>query len=237
VTWLDYAVVAFLVLGAIAGFRRGFASMLMGALGHLVAAAVAVWMLPRAVSWADARYSLLARLESVVARYVVIPVEVARIEIAGSPADRLMEWVDRLNLPVQYTEMVQNQMGWLLGFLRALECDTLGALLYRLLALLILEAGAFLVLFLAVRVFWALLFSPLVGAEDGRPGVTDRLAGAVCGVVRNGVVAAVILGLLSPLVSTVSPEMQQLVGSSRIALRLISAFYYLTGLLGGRSPG
>jgi uncharacterized membrane protein required for colicin V production len=225
--WLDVTIVLGVVLGALIGFQRGFGGMLLRLVGFTVVLIVAALAAAPVAAWVNDRWAVRAELTQILARNLRLPAEVAGLELLTTPFRDILGWLPQLGLPPALEAALESWLTESVGPALARGQVTVGAFVYETLARVLLTAGCFFVVFIAG---WAvaaltifLMTLPL------RVGGIDRLLGAALGAAEYALLAAVFLSMVAPWLRTSwLGWLEGAVAGSRLAPRLIDAFYGLT---------
>ncbi len=203
----DVAVLAWVIVGALAGFWAGFFRSVARIAGYFVAFWAAGLYYRQLAALLDDRVNAARWLSGFLSRQLPLPVEVANLPVGAVPLERLAAGKGFVLAPAQGE--------WLFGKLRqGLEqaasagADTFAAALYAALGHLAVEALAFLMLF-AVFQLLADAGGKLLQMTVGRVPLfwgMNRVGGAALGAVQHVLFAALTVAILSPFLGFLSPQ-------------------------------
>lgn len=207
---LDVFILLVIAWGLVSGLRAGLARSLTSLAGVLAGWAVAALLTGQALALADARWGVVDSL-------------------AGSVEQVLPSSGDGLDLVEPYREHLAPRLG----------SDGTRQPLPRLLAWGIASALTFLLLFAGTRLVFALVGHLLHIVFDAGPlRPLNRLGGAVFAALRNGVVLALVLGLLGP-AAAMGPFrwLPGVLDASAYAPLLLRVFYMFNPWIFSAPPG
>lgn len=227
---VDLALGAVLLLGFLWGYRVGFFRMLVGLAGYLISFWFAGLLAPTVVSQLDERFHFTQRVSEGLAKQVPLPEAAHQLTMTDVPFSDLGRWVDALPLPPFYRQLVTQGAS-----LPAVEPgQTAAAYIYTHLAHTLLQTATFIVLLVLLALLLQFAARLLTGVFDHLPlvGGLNRLAGGLGTLFQVGLLAGLLLTLVSPL--TALPSWQWLaepLATSKLAAWLSQGLTWLLGLV------
>jgi len=224
---VDYVLVAFVLLGAVVGYRRGIIVSLVAFLGWVFAGTAAYIFSPRAVTWLEEYMDVTAAA-------------------AGLLRDRLP--VDSMFAPVSFSPGIVD-FGRLNQYVQDIWVRTpadsggLADMISQQVASILVHSFAFaalLVLFLVILQFIARFLSRRL--QGTLLGFLNRLGGMALGGGVNMVAAAFVVGIAAPWLAVGSGTSGLLDGLSKalaestVAPYFVGLFGWMTALLSGVLP-
>ncbi|KKM12827.1 hypothetical protein SY88_01780 [Clostridiales bacterium PH28_bin88] len=190
--YVDWIIVAILLLGAWRGYHRGGINTFTGLVRYLVGLAVAaVYARPLAYLLED-RFGIITANSKRLAGMLPLPEPVIATSMGGVKAGELARSLEGLALPGFLRERLVEQV-------LTSRATTLGEAVSYGLAAMLVQAIVFVLLVLLVVVVIRLLSGVVTrGISHTVLGSLNRLLGTVTGVAVNGAILAVLLGLASP---------------------------------------
>ena len=237
--WVDWGIIALLAWGLVSGFGRGLVGIVAG-----LGAAVASWYLaaryaPALALWIDRRLGLVkATARAIEGRLHLGPalgaIPASAAVSGGVPPEASRQALTtlggQLGLPPFLQSFLTRSLGETLAGVPGAGSMNLGQALPYLLALLLWTA-----IFFALA---AWVISRLIAFVANRAGdllsraglsLPNRLAGALLGVVENGLFLAVLLGVVAPVINLRGAV--PALGASRLATLVVSSFSWLLNAL------
>lgn len=198
---VDWIVAVYLLLGALAGFRRGFLASAVGILTAIVAVAAGLFATGPILSWLDRTWHVTARAGEAIASYAPLPPGLAEARLTPASMAQLFAWLDGLPWPAALRDRVHAHVQSAAAAAMAEPGATVGAFVYGLAATAVLELVVFVLVYLVALAILRLLFGALPAGFTRLPlvGWLDRLAGAALGVATAGITAALVLTALASL--------------------------------------
>lgn len=223
---LDYIFIAFLIWGALTGWRRGFLAIVIGFAGVLLAWYLAARYSPAAAHWIDASLGWVRGTGRYLATRVPLSSSLASYSLANLRPEEVSRLLAGLPFPALLQRPLADAAMKVLASAASLHLSTLGDLIYYSMALLIWTVVAFFVIMavttgLANSVAWGVTRS-----LEGTPlSGFNHLTGAVLGSAENLVTLVVLAGLLTPVLHLLRwPALQQFLTASKFLPTLAAWF-------------
>lgn len=228
-------ILLFIAWGALSGLRVGLARSLTSLAGLLAGWAVAALLTGQAVALADARWGVVDSLAGSLEQ--ILPASTGGIPLVDAYRDQLVprlggELAARPDVDPGADPAAAPTTG------PAVPAAA-GQPIHQLLAWGIASALAFVLLFAVTRLVFTLLGHLLHITFDSAPlRPLNRVLGAAFTAVRNGLIAALVLGLLAPaLVIGPLAGLHGLIDASAYAPLLLRVFYMVNPWIFGAPPG
>ncbi|MEW6243801.1 MAG: CvpA family protein [Bacillota bacterium] len=232
---LDIVIVVLLCVGAVDGARRGFVRLILGMAALVGALAAGVIGAKPLAVWVDSRYGVVVKVSKWLLRYLHIPQEFlsARLEVTG--LESFLEELAVLRVPRAYTQVITGVIENDLKRVLATGVQTWGEMLAYAVANLIVIAAAFLIIFILVRMLISVLAGLVTVSIDRTPvGWANSALGLVAGFAKQALIIAILLGLVSSLVTVPGMDwLSQQIGSSKLSHYFLTTFYKLIRLVPG----
>lgn len=218
-TWLDYAILLVIGLGALQGFWRGFIVTLFRFVG-LIAAIYASWRYaPALVSFAEHRWALTSKIASFVVKHLpLIPPQAA----VGSA---LSETVNTLPYPALFKGILLRELTSSDSVLNMAK--SIAEQVAEGLASLMVSLLAYFVIFAVISSLMAMLAGLLQHAAGDSLSFLglNRLLGFILGGAVNAVMLTILLGFLFPFVMVQGGGAADLLTRSKLVEPMLRLFY------------
>jgi len=198
VNLVDLILIFILACGAWSGFRRGIIGSLAGLVSTIIGFFAGLKYYTLLTGWANKTFNAQERLQDFLEKQLVLPDVLNQVQLDQIPLSQLGNYLDRINLP----GVLKTQ---LLGYIQSLELSLqaqtyLGDVIYQFLAVGLLNAAAFLLIWLIIDLFLKLLVELIRSITENTilAGI-DHGVGTIIGLLITGFTLAVLIGLLSPL--------------------------------------
>lgn len=224
---VDYVLIAFVLLGAVAGYRRGMMVSLVVFLGWLFAGTAAYLFSPRAVTWMEGYMDLTTAVAGFLRER--LPVDSLIAPAAFSPG---ISDFGRLN---RYIQDIWVRTPADSGGLADVISQQVASILVHSLAF-----AALLVVFLVILQLMARFLSRRL--QGTLLGFFNRLGGMVLGGGVNMVAAAFVVGIAAPWLAVGSGTsglidvLSKALSESTVAPYFVGFFSWMTALLSGVLP-
>lgn len=199
-TVVDYLIIAVMVTALAVGWAKGLVELLTGFLVFIVATLVAGRYTNDAITWLNRTWGAQERLVGVLQRRVTLPPEADKVPMNAIPWQKALEWLRDVPIPEAYKATLAQRLA---AWSEAAGSQTASSYIIQQLAAGVLSAAVFIVLVSLVG--WGLgLLARLISdqvKELPLVGTTNRMLGGAVAVLQVGVVMALIVGLLVPLMS------------------------------------
>lgn len=229
---LDIILLIFLVVAAWKGARSGLTRSLLH-LAAIVTGTIAGFMYaPELAARLDTQWGLIGRVEGFVGKVVHLPVEAMSASISTS-SSRVQALIGNLGLPAPLESALRQYANT--SPPPGPNHASLGAVVYNAIALMLVKALAFILIFLAVWVVVQILIMVLTPVVRGSfLRLPDSLGGALLGLLSTGLFLTLAFGVLSPFLSMSFLEpVTGLVEGSRLASLFLKAYYAISPLVPG----
>lgn len=216
--WPDYLCALVIVWGALTGLMRGFVRMVVDLAALVAGVGVAAWGTGPVMGWLG-RLGWVGRLETWVSAHLPLPRSVATMPVGGRVP---IAWGEGLP-PVLKAALQQRAEA---VFASTSAVATLGELVARALAELVLSLAVFLLIVAAVQWFLGRA-GRKVSQWLGARGLAwpDRMAGLLVGAVRNALLVSALAAFALPLVPMVAPGFIQPGGLTCVLAGWFGRFY------------
>lgn len=234
-TVVDYLMIATLVIALAVGWARGLVELLTGFLVFAVASLVAGRYTNEAIAWLNRTWGAQERLAGVLQRRITLPPEADKVPMSAIPWQKALEWLRDVPIPETYKETLAQRLA---AWSEAAGSQTAAAYIIQQLAAGILSAAVFLVLVSLVAWGFGLLARLISDQIKELPlvGTTNRLLGGAAMVIQAGVVIALIVGLLVPLLSVYGMQgLGSSIENAHLTPHFRTLFEWLRGVLFGLS--
>jgi uncharacterized membrane protein required for colicin V production len=232
-TTVDYAILAILVVAVAIGWARGLVELLTGFVVFFVAATVAGRYADQVVGWLNRLWGVRERLAGVLARRINLPPDAYRIHTDGISWQKALEWLQFVPLPQPYKLVLAQRIA---TWSTTAGHKTVAEFIVQQLAAGVLHALVFLLLILVIGWLLSLLGRLVSDQVKELPlvGPTNRLLGAAVSVAETAVGIAIVIGLLTPVLSMYGmPQFGTAVGTAHLTPYFLSVFHWLQGGLFG----
>ncbi|MBX6350879.1 MAG: CvpA family protein [Clostridia bacterium] len=195
---VDWIIAVYLLLGALAGLRRGFLASVLAILTAIVALAAGLFSAGPIVGWLDRTWRLASRAADAIAAYAPLPPGVADQRLTPDTMAQVLRWLDGLPWPAALRDRVDAHIQAQAKGAMAEPGATVGDFVYHLAATAALELIAFVFVYLVVVAILRLVFGALPTSVARLPlvGALDRLTGAALGAATSAITVAVVLTAL-----------------------------------------
>lgn len=205
---IDLIILAFLLLAAIQGYRRGFLYSLADFFGWLAGLVVAYFFYPTLVQNADKVFHLQEKLSGYFMHNLVLPEFLGSFRLGGSVVAEISAQLEKLALPDSFKASLLEYVGKLGQSIMTL---TLQQIVNEFLATIVINALAFILIWLVVDKA-ILLVAMLLAALSRKTilGGLDRIAGLALSLAVTFLTITIVLGLFQPLITVanhVSPTL------------------------------
>jgi len=226
---VDYTIIFFILLGTIKGYRQGLVTGLLSFFGWAAAVAASFFLSPLAVAWLDQEASLTQTITEIIRQR--LPVETLAeggflgLSLPGLDLSGLEQYVQEV-----WASSPENMGG-------------LADILSRQAATLFAHGVVFVILVVVGFLVFHLFTRFITGRIKGTMlGLLNRLGGMLFGTGVNIVIAALVIGLLTPWLVLGSWEkggllfsLTDLLSDSVIAPYFSALFVWVSGVLAGMS--
>ena len=229
---LDAVLLIVLVVSVWKGARSGLTRSLLQ-LGAVIAGTIAGFMYaPELAARLDTQWGLIGRVEGYLGKVVHLPAEAMSTGI-GTTSSRIQSLIANLGLPSPIEAALRRYVA--ASPAPGPDQANVGAVVYHAIALMLVKALAFVLIFLvvlaAVQILIAVL-TPLIRGTFLR--IPDSLGGAALGLVSTCLFLTLLFGVVSPFLSMSFLEpVTGLVEGSRLAGFLLKAYYAISPLVPG----
>lgn len=232
-TVVDYLFIATLVTALAVGWARGLVELLTGFLVFLVATVVAGRYTNEAIAWLNRTWGAQERLVGVLQRRITLPPEADKVPMSAVPWQKALEWLRDVPLPEAYKETLALRLS---AWSEAAGSQTASAYIIQQLAAGVLSAAVFIVLVSLIG--WGLgLLARMVSdqvKELPLVGTVNRLLGGAVAVLQAGVIIALVVGLLAPLLSVYGMQgMGSAIENAHLTPHFRMLFEWLRGVIFG----
>jgi len=230
----DLVIVIILIIGAINGYRRGLLRGLAEGVSSLLGFIIAFNSYKLAVAWFDEAFQVISRLKAFLEAHFVLPrfILEAKLDV---PLDDLGVLLEKILLPTTFKTQ-------LLEYIQSLEQDlaghnVLGDVIYDFLTSALLNAAAFLLIWLISYLIILAVFNILIKVTDDTIfAALDHGGGLIIGLLLTFLTLTVIIGLISPFLqvadmadNTIIARIFTALNESRYVPYFLNTFNYLTG--------
>lgn len=227
--WLDWLMAFILLWGSIRGLARGFMLALFGIASYVLALAAAIVFTSRVTALVNNVWHLEASVAAFLNRTIRLPRTISAVDLATVPLNEVTARVRELALPAAYKDALMEKITRALALAAGPGDLTLGSFLYEAMAEIIVSTLVFVVLFSLTR--GTIILIGRMAHNLMRPGIlswVNRLAGLTLGLVQGGLFLAVLLGIITPLLSLPALGfLADTIEASRLAGFFIDGFYLL----------
>ncbi len=229
---LDIVLLIVLAVSAWKGAHSGLTRSLLH-LVAIIAGTIAGFMYaPELAARLDTQWGLISRVEGYLGNVVHLPAEAMSTSISTT-SSRVQSLLANLGLPSPIEAALRRYIA--LTPSPGPDQANVGAVVYHAIALMLVRALAFALIFLVVWVAIQLLIAvltPLVRGTFLR--IPDSLGGAALGLLSTGLFLTLLFGIVSPFLSMSFLEpVTGLVEGSRLAGYFLKAYYAISPLVPG----
>jgi hypothetical protein len=234
ISLLDVIIGASLALAAWRGLRAGLTRSLLRLGGYVVGVIGGFLYSAPLAAYLETRWGLARRLQDLLAQAVHLPAQAAAASVKNLPAEQVQSLLANLGLPEPLQSALARQVASAAQAASSAQGATaqgnLGALVHNAVAVFIVKAAAFMLIFCGICLAAGILISivtPLV--RNPILAVPDSAAGALFTALGATIVWAVALGVLAPMMTM--SFMQPVTGAiekSSLATFLIKTYFALS---------
>lgn len=194
---VDLVLILFLTLGAWNGFRRGLLESLAELIGNIVGFFTALKYYAALAAWLKVSFDLQMRLQTYFQEHLILPSAIKQIRLDKLPLFSPGSYLDKVNLPVSLKTQLTDYINSLEASLRMQ--GQLGDIIYQFLANILINAGAFLLIWFFVNfVVWLLVLTVKKLTENTIFSGINRMGGMVIGLLLSGFTLTILVGFISP---------------------------------------
>lgn len=235
-TVVDYLIIATLVIALAVGWARGLVELLTGFLVFVVSTLVAGRYTNEVTAWLNRTWGAQERLAGVLQRRVTLPPEADKVPMNAIPWEKALEWLRDVPIPNAYKETLAQRLA---AWSEAAGSQTAAAYIIQQLAAGVLSAAVFIILVSLVGWGFGLLARLVSDQVKELPlvGTTNRLLGGAVAMLQAGVMIALVVGLLVPLLSVYGMQgLGSSIENAHLTPHFRILFEWLRGVVFGLKP-
>lgn len=195
---VDWLIAAYLLLGVIAGARRGFLASALTIVCAAAAVALGYVLASPLVAYADRSFQAVSRAASAISGHLPLPEGLAAQPLSQSSLAALLQWLESVPWPDALRSRLESAIQDAAVAAMTGSATTVGDFAYHLAARPVLAVLAFAAVYLVASGVLRLVLAATIEGAGARSwlGGLDRLAGALFGFATSGVTAAALLSAL-----------------------------------------
>lgn len=236
-TVVDYLIVAILISATAIGWARGLVEILTGFIVFVITMFVAGRYTTAVVGWLNRTWGAQEWLTQFLERRINLPAETYKIPATAVSWQKALEWLHDIPIPEVYKQgLAQRLEAWS----HSAGSQTVAHFILRQIAAGVLTALVFIVSIAVIG--WVMgLLARLVSdqiKEIPLVGTANRLLGSVANVGETGIVLALIVSLVVPLIAMYGvTSLGVAVKYARLTPYLLAYFGWFKGLFFGSASG
>lgn len=227
---MDWLIAAFLALGVLHGFRKGFLASALEMVASAAAIGLGIALASPLVALTDRIWHVVDRAASAIAAQMPLPPELAAQPLSQPGLTALLAWVHTLPWPAPLRDRVDRSVQEAAVQAMAGGGETIGAFADRLAATAALELLAFTVVYLIAAGALRFIAGSFARGSGGAAwlGGLNQMAGGALGLAANGLTAAVVLSAMLGLSALAPMGWSAAVRSSAWATALVGLLDHVT---------
>ena len=231
---VDLVIMVLIALGAVTGYRRGLIESLAGLFSNIIGFFVALKYYSSLILWANTYLDMKLSLQTYFQKHLILPAPLMQLKLEKVPLPEIGNYLDKINLPV----ILKAQLA---QYIQSLEVGmltqaVLGDVIYQYLANAIINAGAFILIWLSVNILIMLIVGMVRSITNNTVIASfDHGAGLLIGTALTAFTLTIVIGLVSPLLQvtnlaepTLFSAVFKTMGESRLLPYFLNTFNLLT---------
>lgn len=232
--WVDFAIAAMVLFGAWSGYRKGFLVAFSKLAGYILGFIGALAFYKPFAGFLGGTCGLEPTVVKTVARVVSLPDQIQQTPIQNLSLAKVQGVLDSMALPVMYKKQVGAMVLELGTITKRADVFTISDALYHLVAGVILQILAFIILIFLIELVTALILKGVASLMSYTPaGVLDKGAGLILGSTKSILVVTVMLAVVNPILSIGSMDQAGLLGQLSSGVQGSQFSSYLLTLIQG----
>lgn len=224
--WVDWTIIALLAFGAVRGYSRGLVKSFLKAAGPIIGVTAAILYYQPLANWLNKTMGWSKTVSAMVENSVNLPTTTMP---GDNPLVQLTRALGEMQLPPALTKTLVDQINQLSGLTVQSIAVNVGRFVAELVSRALINAVAFALIVLTVKVAADLIVGLLSQGLGIGGGDLDRLGGLAFGLLQSGLILAVVMALLAPLlVFDGFRGLAVAVADSTWSNWFIKAFYFVT---------